>query len=189
MVKAGILEPSIESNILKELANYVVGYRKRNSLTRDELSERAGVSRTSLAKVEQNNADGITFRSLCLISRLEFQSVSEFIRFLEGVGDPATGGTLSALELNLVQSFRRCSPEEAERFLTETNKETNSALIGARFDWAIRVANRLLDGDSGELVKREIDILKMSIDEKGTSDATKLDQARLIELLKSKYSY
>lgn len=175
-----------EATVFANLARYLTEFRERKSLTRAELVKKSGVSATSLGRLENNDAGGITYRHLELISKMEFSTVSEFLSYLESNRKGAERVTdLSAKQRNILSLFESSDQDVVDHFLKLANEESENPFILKKFDWLLRLSTTLLKGGEDDLINREIDLLTNFIERDEQVDVT--EKVRLVELLKHKY--
>lgn len=167
----------------QKLSEYLKEYQRRHSLGKKELAGLVGLSPSSITRLEES-AEGVSFKNLISISKLEYNNPSEFISFLEGgAGAPASPPVDDARRLD--RMVQRVNDEVMEQFIDRSDVIDKDSNVGSRFAWAIRLANLMLEGTSTQLVEMEINVLNYYLNH--INDSNKKARTRITSLLRNRF--
>lgn len=152
---------------LAAIARYLLAYRKRESLTQNEMSLKLDISLNRYREYEQNatdNAKGIPLDLLLRIASLEGNRPQDFVAYLEGdlnAGTESGAARLDPLEERLLKEFRSVPLAERRKFIESFafDDETDK-LIPSQMRWFIRIFNQLVRLPYASRMKIEREVLE-----------------------------
>lgn len=147
-----------EKFLLAKISDYLSSYRIRHGVNKKEMGLLLGISPSSVTRLEEDSPTGLTLTTLSALARLEFDTLSGFVKHLE-----ASDSSASLDVVNVEKDFFRCirliDKEKKERFLQQVSEGTGSKLVGNRFVWLVALAVRILQGNDKQLLEIETSAL------------------------------
>jgi transcriptional regulator with XRE-family HTH domain len=152
---------------LAGISRYLSAYRKRESLTQNEMARKLDISLNRYREYEQNstdNAKGIPLDLLLRIAALEGTRPQDFVAILEDDlqhKPQMSGPRLDPLEERLVKEFRKLSLSERRKFVESfaLDDETDK-LVPNQLRWFVRIYNQLVRLPYASRMKIEREVLE-----------------------------
>lgn len=142
-------------DLTEKIAEYVRKYRDKHEMSREELSQKTGISVAHLGRIEGGTSN-LTAKKMSSISQLEYTSFSDF---LFEINDSQNESSLPLNETDRLIVSKIQSLDDSVKLSLVKSQSTNSKIIPDKFKWAMELAMRLCKGSEEEMVEAEILLL------------------------------